>query len=157
MGEYYKDKDKNRRRKIVNSVLGKLIEKEFGRNKYKLYCSKLERKECMDIFCDIYFDLNRVPDEKLSDKLLHLLRTVQLSVKISRIFFYITIGFALALLVLILMPAMMELKVLSILILTAAYGFKFAEYIRNRYCDRDVRLVLIYKTALFHLLSDEGK
>ncbi len=41
--------------------------------------------------------------------------------------------------------------------LTVMYFYKLAEYMRNRYCDRDVRLVLIYKTALFHLLSEEGK
>ena len=66
----------------MNSVLGKLIQKEFGRNKYKIYCSKLDQKECMDIFCDIYLDLNLSSDEHLSDRLLNLLRTVQLSVKI---------------------------------------------------------------------------
>ena len=37
------------------------------------------------------------------------------------------------------------------------YLYKLSEYVANRYCDRDVRLVLIYKTALFHLLSEEGK
>lgn len=148
---------KNRRRKIVNSVLGKLIQKEFGRNRYKIYCNKLERKECMDIFCDIYLDLNRSSEEHLSDRLLDLLRTVQLSVKISQIFYYITAGFILAILALSIMPAMLEVKVVAMGVLMAMYLFKLTEYVANRYCDRDVRLVLIYKTALFHLLSDEGK
>lgn len=141
----------------MNSVLGKLIQKEFGRNRYKIYCNKLERKECMDIFCDIYLDLNRSSEEHLSDRLLDLLRTVQLSVKISQIFYYITAGFILAVLALSIMPAMLEVKVVAMGVLTAMYLFKLTEYVTNRYCDRDVRLVLIYKTALFHLLSDEGK
>lgn len=141
----------------MNSVLGKLIQKEFGRNKYKAYCNKLERKECMDIFCDIYYNLNRISDDNLSDKLLNLLRTVQLSVKISRIFFHVTVGFTLSILVLSLMPLVVEIKAVAIGVLAAMYFYKLAEYVRNRYCDRDVRLVLIYKTALFHLLSDEGK
>ena len=148
---------KNRRRKIVNSVLGKLIQKEFGRSRYKIYCNKLERKECMDIFCDIYLDLNRSSEEHLSDRLLDLLRTVQLSVKISQIFYYITAGFIIAILALSIMPAMLEVKVVAMGVLMAMYLFKLTEYVANRYCDRDVRLVLIYKTALFHLLSDEGK
>lgn len=141
----------------MNSVLGKLIQKEFGRSKYKLYCDKLDEKECMDIFCDIYFDLNRSSEEYLSDRLLNLLRTVQLSVKISQIFFYITAGFVAGVLFLSLMPAMVEIKVTALGLLMALYLFKLAEYMANRYCDRDVRLVLIYKTALFHLLSEEGK
>lgn len=141
----------------MNSVLGKLIQKEFGRNKYKIYCSKLEQKECMDIFCDIYLDLNRISEDNLSTKLLNLLNTVQLSVKISRIFFFITVGFIVAILVLTMMPAVFEIKILAMCLLLAMYIYKFMEYMINRYCDRDVRLVLIYKTALFHLLSDEGK
>ncbi len=141
----------------MKSVLGKLIQKEFGRNKYRIYCYKMDRKECMDIFCDIYHDLNHIPDDNLSDKLLNLLRTVQLSVKISQIFFYVTVGFVLAVLALSLMPVMVEIKSVAIGVLVAVYFYKLAEYVRNRYCDRDVRLVLIYKTALFHVLSDEGK
>lgn len=111
----------------------------------------------MDIFCDIYHDLYCVSDDNLSDKLLNLLRTVQLSVKISQIFFYVTVGFAIAVLLLSLMPVIVEIKSIAIGVLVAMYFYKLAEYIRNRYCDRDVRLVLIYKTALFHVLSDEGK
>lgn len=141
----------------MNSVLGKLIQKEFGRTKYKLYCNKLDKKECMDIFCDIYMDLNRSTEEHLSGKLLKLLRTVQLSVKISQIFFYVTLGFVISILALTLMPVMLEVRVAAMGVIVVLYLYKLTEYIANRYCDRDVRLVLIYKTALFHLLSDEGK
>ena len=141
----------------MNSVLGKLIQKEFGRNKYKVYCRKLDQKECMDIFCDIYLDLNRNSEEYLSDCLLNLLRTVQLSVKISQAFFYITAGFVFGILALSLMPAILEVKVVAMGVLMVFYLFKLTEYVANRYCDRDVRLVLIYKTALFHVLSEEGK
>ena len=54
-------------------------------------------------------------------------------------------------------PVLLEIKAVGIGALTLMYFYKLAEYMRNRYCDRDVRLVLIYKTALFHLLSEEGK
>ncbi len=141
----------------MNSVLGKLIQKEFGRNKYKMYRSKLEQKECMDIFCDIYFDLVRISEENLSDKLVHLLKTVQLSVKISQIFLYITIAYIIAVMILATMSVPVVCKVATIAILSASYAYKLVEYVKNRYCSQDVRLVLIYKTALFHLLSDEGK
>lgn len=141
----------------MNSVLGKLIQKEFGRSRYKIYCDKLEHKECMDIFCDIYYDLNRISEEHLGNKLLDLLKTVQLSVKISQIFFFVTIGFVISFVLLIFMPIMIYVKVIALSSLLVVYIYKFAEYMRNRFCDKDVRLVLIYKTALFHLLSDEGK
>jgi membrane protein implicated in regulation of membrane protease activity len=88
---------------------------------------------------------------------LELLRTVQLSVKISQIFFAVTVGFAAFVILMSVMPLMTEIKVIGIAILTFVYFYKLTEYIRNRYCEKDVRLVLIYKTALFHLLSEEGK
>ncbi len=141
----------------MNSVLGKLIQKEFGKNKYKMYCQKLDRKECMDVFCDIYFNLLRISEENLSDKLLYLLKTVQFSVKISQIFFYITVAFAVSLLILCGMPVLVEVKAVAVGVMAVLYLYKLTEYIQNRYCDRDVRLVLIYKTAVFHLLSEEGK
>ncbi len=141
----------------MNSVLGKLIQKEFGRTKYKLYCNKLDQKECMDIFCDIYFNLNRASEEKLGDKLMNLLGTVQLSVKISQVFCYVTVGFVLSVLILAMMPLVMTVKMPAMCVLILLYCYKLLEFMINRYCDKDVRLVLIYKTALFHLLSDEGK
>lgn len=141
----------------MNSVLGKLIQREFGRNKYRQYCSKLDQRECMDVFCDIYMDLHRSSEEYLSTKLLDLLRTVQLSVKISQIFSYVTFGFVISLLCLALMPVVFEIRIMAIGVLTVLYVYKLTEYVINRFCARDIRLVLIYKTALFHLLSDEGK
>ena len=34
------------------------------------------------------------------------------------------------------------------------YVYKVMEFMCNRYCDRDVKIVLIYKIALFHLLEE---
>lgn len=141
----------------MKSVLGKLIQKEFGRSKYKMYCHKLDQKACMDIFCDIYLELMRMSEEKLCDKLTHLLGTVQLSVKISRMFFAISIAFCVGLFLLGMTPMLAVIKVVAASILVILYAYKGYEYWKNRTCDRDVKLVLIYKTALFHLLSEEGK
>ena len=66
------------------SVLGRLMQKEFGRKRYREYRAKLKEKECMDIFCDIYFVLIENNEEHLDRRLLNLLQTVRLSVTISR-------------------------------------------------------------------------
>ena len=55
------------------SVLGRLMQKEFGRKRYREYCAKLKEKECMDIFCDIYFVLIENKEEHLDRRLLNLL------------------------------------------------------------------------------------
>ena len=39
---------------MVKSVLGKLIQREFGKERYACYADKLKRKQSMDVFCDIY-------------------------------------------------------------------------------------------------------
>ena len=133
------------------SVLGRLMQKEFGRKRYREYCAKLKEKECMDIFCDIYFVLIENKEEHLDRRLLNLLQTVRLSVTISRLFGVISAGFTAAVLFL---P---EIKLVALSILVLVYGYKTIEFLKNRYCDKDVRLVLIYKAALFHLLSNEEK
>ena len=132
------------------SVLGRLMQKEFGRKRYREYCAKLKEKECMDIFCDIYFVLIENKEEHLDRRLLNLLQTVRLSVTISRLFGVISAGFTAA----VLFP---EIKLVALSILVLVYGYKTIEFLKNRYCDKDVRLVLIYKAALFHLLSNEEK
>ena len=38
---------------MVKSVLGKLIQREFGKERYACYADKLKRKQSMDVFCDM--------------------------------------------------------------------------------------------------------
>ena len=57
----------------MKSVLGKLLEKEFGRERYRIYTEKLNKKESMDIFCDIYGSLREQPEEQLNQALYNLL------------------------------------------------------------------------------------
>ncbi len=111
----------------------------------------------MDIFCDIYFVLIENSEEHLDRRLLNLLQTVRLSVTISRLFGVISAGFAAAILFLICMPLLPGIQFVALSILVLVYGYKTIEFLKNRYCDKDVRLVLIYKAALFHLLSNEEK
>ena len=139
------------------SILGKLMQKEFGRKRYKEYCAKLKKKECMDIFCDIYFVLTKNSEEHLSRRLLNLLQTVELSVTVSRLFRYISMGFGLAVIFFFCLPFLPEIQIAALGTLLLLYSYKTIEFLKNRYCDKDVKLVLIYKSALFHLLSDEEK
>ena len=120
---------------MVKSVLGKLIQREFGKERYACYADKLKRKQSMDVFCDIYEKLSHSSEEELDLALKGLLDTVQQSIGISRNFIYIVTGFA-------------------VTVLTLVFLYKTCEFVKNRYCDRDIRIVLIYKIALFHLLEE---
>ncbi len=140
--------------KAVKSVLGKLIQQEFGRESYQLYAEKLERKESMDIFCDIYERLHGKSAAHLNLALKNLLDSVQVSIRISRNFLYISIGYLAAVAALFFIGAADCILYPAVAAVSVCYAYKWLEFIRNRYCDRDVRIVLIYKIALFHLLEE---
>jgi hypothetical protein len=160
MDEYYRGNEKRQLSQkesvTLKSVLGKLIQQEFGREGYLQYAEKLDKKESMDIFCDIYEKLRHESAEDLNHALKKLLDSVQASIRISRNFLYISLGFVVTVVALILlMPPAPVLYVLCALA-GVSYLYKAVEFLCNRYCDRDVRMVLIYKIALFHLLEESG-
>ena len=138
----------------MKSVLGKFIQQKFGRERYTIYTKKLNQKESMDIFCDIYEKLRIQSTEELNQSLKELLGTVQTSIRISRNFLYISIGYVMALLLLIGFELNWYIFFPAVGLLSLSYLYKFAEFFKNRYCDKDVRIVLIYKIALFHLLEE---
>ena len=130
---------------MVKSVLGKLIQREFGKERYACYADKLKRKQSMDVFCDIYEKLSHSSEEELDLALKGLLDTVQQSIGISRNFIYIVTGFAVTVLTLVFLQ--LPAVVFAITAVTAGliFLYKTCEFVKNRYCDRDIRIVLIYK------------
>lgn len=138
----------------MRSVLGKLIQKQFGRESYTHYTDKLNRKESMDIFCDIYQRLSHESSEELNRELKCLLDTVQVSIRISKNFLYITIGCIVTLLTLLFLQLPAIVLFPAVGVTGVCYLYKLLEYVRNRYCNKDVKIVLIYKIALFHLLEE---
>lgn len=138
----------------MKSVLGKLLEQEFGRERYHIYTEKLNKRESMDIFCDIYGNLREQPQEALNLALCKLLECIQSSIRISKNFLYISIGYLVTVAVLVFMQAAWFLVYPAVTVVSVCYLYKFLEFMRNRYCDKDVRIVLIYKIALFHLLEE---
>jgi hypothetical protein len=141
---------------ILKSVLGKLLEREFGRERYDIYTEKLRKRESMDIFCDIYGNLSVLTEDKLNQALGRLLECIQKSIRISRNYIYISMGYLITVVVLIFMQAAWFFVCPAVTAASVCYLYKFMEFLRNRYCDRDVKIVLIYKIALFHLLEENG-
>lgn len=138
----------------MKSVLGKLIQQEFGRESYAAYTEKLDNRQSMDIFCDIYEKLRHESSDDLNYALKKLLQSVQISIRISRNFLYIVLGFAVTLATLLFLGLPPVIFAVAGGAAVICFGYKTVEFIRNRYCDRDIRIVLIYKIALFHLLEE---
>ena len=138
----------------MKSVLGKLIQREFGRDAYASYREKMNQKQSMDIFCDIYERLRHESSDDLNHALKNLLESVQISIRISRNFLYIVMGFAITFLTLLLLELPIVVLFPALGVTSLCFAYKIMEFFRNRYCDRDIRIVLIYKIALFHLLEE---
>lgn len=138
----------------MKSVLGKFIQKEFGRDSYVHYADKLDRKESMDVFCDIYGRLRQEDSDNLNESLRSLLDTIQISIRISKSFWYVTLGCLVTTVTLLLLSLPVVVLYASLMVTAVCYCYKAAEFVCNRYCDRDVKIVLIYKIALFHLLEE---
>ncbi len=138
----------------MKSVLGKLIQQKFGYEQYAVYTEKLNKKESMDIFFDIYDKLHDQSSESLNDSLRDLLTSVQVSIQISRNFFYVSLGYVVSILMLLGLDLIQYVFFTALGLITLCYTYKLWEFIRNRYCDRDVRIVLIYKIVLFYLLEE---
>ena len=114
----------------MRSVWGKLIQNEFGK----------ERRS----------------KEDLNHSLRKLLTSVQMSMSISKNFLRITLAEIVAVMVLLLAGLQPLVLYPAILVLAAMYIFKLMEYMKNRFCEVDIKIVLIYKIALFHLLEENS-
>jgi hypothetical protein len=138
----------------VTSVLGKLICRELGREKYRVYFESLEDRDTTEVFCDIYLELREKDDEMLNQMLVRLLETVHASVRINRRFFFILGIYILTMAMIFFLIPMNVIMFMSMIMATCCLIYKVIEFLSNRYCDKDIRMVLIYKSVLFHLMQD---
>ncbi len=138
----------------MTSVLGKLICRELGREKYQVYFESLEERDTTEVFCDIYIELREKDDESLNQMLLRLLETVHDSVRINRRFFFILCIYIITMIMIFFLLPINVIMIMSMFMATSCLAYKVVEFYTNRYCDKDIRMVLIYKSVLFHLMQD---
>lgn len=139
----------------MTSVLGKLICKELGKEKYRDYFDSLEERDTTEVFCDIYMELREKDDEALNGMLIRLLETVHVSIRISRRFIFTLCIYILTMGAMFFLLPPNVIMFAAMALATGCLLYKVAEFIINRYCDKDIRMVLIYKSVLFHLMQDE--
>lgn len=160
------------------SILGKLLCKELGENKYDLYFShyssyikelseydEVKKTKCNsvppghneEIFIDIYEQLKIKDIYDLQQMLERLLSAIELTVKISRQYMLVWLATVITIIVLIASPVSVFFTVMGICTVITCFGYKSIVYIVNRYCFIDANIILLYKTALFHIILTYGK
>ncbi len=137
----------------MTNVFQRLLVREFGEKAYRGMVSTIltENEDAiinMDLTCGICADLYRREPEELTAREERLEEALMHSYRISRTFF--PFAGCCALLIVLLFLLVNEGYVLAIAVLGIALcaGWKLWEYLMNRYCYVDAKIILCYRIAL---------
>lgn len=145
------------------SILGKLLCRELGEQKYDMYfeCYRKSISESSEenrtkqselIFCDIYKQLRDKEIYTLQEMLERMLSAIELSIKINRQYLWVWAGTILTVILLIIMPVSIWWTIAGIVFVITGFGYKSMVFLINRYCFIDANIIMIYKTTLYHII-----
>lgn len=152
---------------MVN-VFRKLIRKEFGESKYNQYVGSYHKRmiersydyrnlQNEEIYNDIYNSLKDKDIESLKSMFERLTEAMLLVVKISRTYFTIFVVYLAGAFFLISRDLVPWVTVIGIVLMSACFLYKTYEYLANKFCYIDARIVIIYKSVLDQLLRGYRK
>lgn len=154
------------------SILGKLLCSELGENNYDNYFRHYSRyvkdisgsdaqisrdnnstlKQNEEIFYDIYKQLRCKDIYTLQGMLERLLAAIELTMRISRQYRWVWLATVATIIILIVCPISGLLTFVGVFTVVTGFGYKSIVFIVNRYCFIDANIVLLYKTALYHII-----
>lgn len=144
------------------NVLKKMLHKELGKSKYLEYAAYIKnniresKRDTTEIFNDIYVTLCEKKAEELAQAQEHLNQSMFEVFKIGKnylgAFFIYIAAFALLAEYTIQMVAVPCMVLLSALFLMKTY-----EFLVNKFCYVDARMVLIFRAALERALRDRKR
>lgn len=152
---------------MVN-VFRKLIRKEFGDKKYNQYVGSYHRKmleksfdyrnlQNEEIYNDIYNDLKDKDLESLKKMFDRLTEAMLMVVKISRTYFTILLVYLAGTFFLISRDLVPWVTIVSIILMSFCFLYKTYEYVANKFCYIDARIIIVYKSVLDQLLKGYRK
>jgi predicted house-cleaning noncanonical NTP pyrophosphatase (MazG superfamily) len=148
----------------MGNVFKRLIRKEFGINKYNQYVGSYYRRmrernydyrnlQNEEIFEDIYESLKDKDIESLKKMFERLTEAMLLVVKISKTYLSILLVFIAACIFIITRELIPTVTISSIVLMSACFLYKTYEYVANKFCYIDARIVIVYKSVLDQLLT----
>lgn len=141
----------------------RLLNKEFGRNKYEKYFVSYQRLlienkldnsnlEHQEIFKDIYQELKDDDTIDLENKLERLLETMMLAFRISKQYIFAIAAYICGFGFLIFQNLQVAVTVGSLVIISFCFLYKTYEFVINRYCYIDAYIIIVYKAVLDKIL-----
>ena len=136
------------------SILGNLLCKELGEQKYNIYFELFgkEKNQKETIFCDIYKQLKNRDLETLHMMMERLKSATNLTVRISKQYIWVWLATILTIILLIIMPISFLFTIFGICVVITAFGYKSIVFLVNRYCFIDAGIIVIYRLVLYHLI-----
>ncbi len=145
---------------MLLNVLKRNLRKEFGKVKYEQYANSIKKNireaqnDNSEVFNDLYETL-RGRDAKLLEQMQERLNASLLDAfRVNRGYLWAFIAYLTAFSVLGSYVIMMY-AVPLMLIISAAFLVKTYEFLVNKFCYIDARMVLIYKAVLEKLKSEQ--
>lgn len=132
----------------------RLLLKEFGRNNYKFFVTQILNDKSTDEILSIPVirimmkSLLTRSDEELNKMEHRLNETMLISYKISRGFVPYFLCSLLAVIFIQVISTNMIIMLLSIFLVSLCLGARLTQYVINKYCYVDARLILSYKVSL---------
>ena len=146
---------------MVN-VLKKMLQQELGKRKYSEYAAhirknlKESKRDTTEVFNDIYMTLREKEAEELAQAQHHLNNSMLMVFKIGKnylgAFLIYIVAFTLLAEYTVQMVAVPAMLLLSILFLVKTY-----EFVVNKFCYIDARMVLIFRAALERVLLEQRR
>lgn len=153
----------NRKRNEVTevfNVLKKLLKKEFGRDKYEQYARFIRQnvKDAEEDYSEIFNDLYGLLRKKDAGRLVEMQEQLNVSLLDA---FYVSRNYLgafaayLAAFVIIASVVIRQYAVWLLLFISLAFLVKTYEFLVNKFCYVDARLVLIYKEVLDRVRAEK--
>ena len=144
----------------MKSEFQKLIRQVFGAKLYMKYSvfvrNNFRRKsmESRNVYNDIYRLLKPAREQTLVDMMQHVEDVMVDVLRICRTYFIAVLVYAASMGLLMWLGAESPVKYYGMGLLTLVFLYKTCEFVVNKYCFIDARIVLTYKSVLEKLIEE---
>ncbi len=141
----------------MGNVFKQLVRKEFGSRNYERYCKYIygeqdqNTRENKMVFEEMYAALKDKDAHVLQEKRKRLDSAILQAFWICRHYSLAAGATTFTILLILLLTPAIEILVIAVGSVLAAFLAKTCEYISNKYCYVDARIILIYKSVLDQL------
>ena len=147
---------------MLFNVLKRTLRKEFGQQKYEQYANSIRQnlKEAKQDTTEIYKDLYALLREKEVSRLLEMRERLNSSLLdafyISKSYLMAFVAYLIAFVVIASFAAQMY-AIPSMLLISGLFLIKTYEFVVNKFCYIDAHMVLIYKSVLERVLTEQKR